>query len=105
MPDDLATRLAEQLRAHGGYDVVAPDLRTDAFSADTPFAAVLTARPLAGHAGIVVIQIPPTFEEPLLVTVDDVTVAVKVDIEHPFEDVVGVVGQFLEPTPVVTPLV
>lgn len=94
VPHVFASIIADALRARGTYEVVAPDLRVE----DLPkgrFDAAICSMPVSTEIADVVIQLPDSFEQPIKITTQDVTVMVAVHIERPIEDALETLDRFV----------
>ena len=97
VPYVLATAMEAILR--GRYNVVAPDLDAGEAVPSMRSDAVLTIAGVPIHEDIdtdVIIELPNTsFEDPVIVTVNDRTAQVHVTLEHPMHDVEALLEQHL----------
>ncbi|HEV2809434.1 MAG TPA: hypothetical protein VGV93_03430 [Acidimicrobiales bacterium] len=101
VPYVLATAMEAILR--GRYNVVAPDLDAGEAVPSMRSDAVLTIAgvPIRGDIDTdVIIELPETsFEDPVIVTVNDRTAEVHVTLEHPMQDVEALLEQHLSASP------
>ncbi|HVM01118.1 MAG TPA: hypothetical protein VM263_00500 [Acidimicrobiales bacterium] len=95
VPYVLATALAFELHRQGLYDVVVPAADPVQAARTTPCDAVLTALPLPARTAGVVIQLPPSFHEPVMVITGGATAAVTVDASRPIDDVMSLLARHL----------
>lgn len=97
VPYVLATAMEANLR--GRYNVVAPDLDAGEAVPSMRSDAVLTIAGIPISEDIdtdVIIELPNTsFEDPVIVTVNDRTAQVHVTLEHPMHDVEALLEQYL----------
>ncbi len=97
VPYVLATAMETNLR--GRYNVVAPNLDAGETVPSMRSDAVLTIAGVPIREDIdtdVIIQLPNTsFEDPVMVTVNDHTAQVHVTLEHPMHDVEALLEQHL----------
>ena len=90
-----ATALAHQVRNRGGYDVDVPDLADAEWVPAEPFDAVITSLPVPREWGDVIIELPDSFDAPVIVTVADVSAPVRVDPLAPIDDVVSLLVRYV----------
>lgn len=90
-----ASLVAHLLTTRAGYDVVVPDLDRGDLPPLTRFDAVVATFPAPSVDAAVAVRLPDSFEEPVAVTIGELTVSVQVDVDHPLEDVIAVLEQSL----------
>lgn len=99
VPYVLATSLASNIRSL--YDVVAPNLDAGETAQGLRWDAVLTMGAVESKDDLseLVIGLPDTsFKEPVTVTANHQRTYVRVNEEHPIEDVVALLRQYLAST-------
>ncbi|HEV2071836.1 MAG TPA: hypothetical protein VGR26_18795 [Acidimicrobiales bacterium] len=101
VPYVLATAMESNLS--GRYNVVAPDLDAGETVPAMRSDAVLTIAGVPIREDIdtdLIIELPNTsFEDPVMVTVNDRTAQVHVTLEHPMHDVEALLDQHLSASP------
>lgn len=94
-PYVLATALAVHLRRRGPYDVVAPNLGIGEAVPAIRWDAVVASVTAPPQASGVLIELPTSFEYPVLVTDCQKTIAVTVDSVKPIEAVLSLLDEHL----------
>lgn len=97
-PYVVATALAFRLRTH--YNVVAPNLDAGETVPPRPWDAVLafTAGPIPRNMSRLIVELPNTsFDDPIMVTLNQQTSPVQVTRSHPIDDVVALLQHHLSP--------
>lgn len=90
-----ATVLARLLEQRGRYDVVVPDFAAGEEAPSARFDAVLTTLPVPVDSAPVVIELPWNWDDPVLVTVNDVTVELEVTSADPIGEVLDVLDGYV----------
>lgn len=73
-PHVYATALAAGLRGCGAYDVELADLEAPEWEPTDTFDAAITSMPVPRGWAEVIVELPTSFDDPLRVTIADVTV-------------------------------
>ena len=94
-PYVYASVIADAIRHSGRYDVVMLDLTVDEVPGSGPFAAAVTSVPFARDGADVLIELPDSFDRPVIVRIGDISVEERVDPNRPLEDVVALLGRYV----------
>lgn len=95
VPQVCASALAFYLREAGVYDVHAPDVARGEPVPGRRFDAVLTTVPVPEAVADVVVELPQSFDSPVLVTVNGATFPVSLGESNPIEDVVVLLRRYV----------
>ena len=95
VPHLCASALAFLLRRLDIYDLFVPDVSGGEPVPERRFDAVITTVPLAGVASDVVLELPQSFDRPVMVSVRGVTLPVRVSELDPMGDVAGLLQRYL----------
>lgn len=97
VPYLYATVIAEQVEAVGLGPVVVPNLDDDEWLPAGRYRAVIASVPTPKVWGDITVELPLSFLDPVLVTVDDITVPVLVSHDHPLHDVAKLLTAHVRP--------
>lgn len=95
VPQVCASALAFYLREAGVYEVYTPDVAAGEAVPGRRFDAVLTTVPVPEAVGDVVVELPSSFDRPVMVTVNDVTFPVAVGDSRPIEDIGALLHRYV----------
>ncbi len=94
-PYVLATALAVHLKNRRCYEVHAPNIGIGDAAPRAHWDAVLVSSSSPAHAGSVVIVLPRSLENPVLVTAAGRTTEVRISASHPIDDIVSLLDRHL----------
>lgn len=97
IPYLYATVIAEQVEAVGLGPVVVPNLDEDEWLPAGRYRAVIASVPTPKVWADITVELPLSFLDPVLITVDDVTVPVLVSHDHPLRDVAKLLAAHRQP--------